>query len=107
MGRAAVFMAGGTREGFGLSAAEAMMSGCYVVGYHGHGGAEFFHDNFCLTVPDGDYLHYLSAMQKVLAKDIGELAKLGEVARRFIQTTYSLDREKKSILEAWRRIMEQ
>ena len=37
-----IFLALGRQEGFGLPAAEAMASGCFVVGFSGFGGRELF-----------------------------------------------------------------
>ena len=35
-----IFLSFGSPEGFGLPVLEALISGCYVVGYDGHGGSE-------------------------------------------------------------------
>jgi len=51
---APVFLALGFREGFGLPAAEAMASGCFVVGFPGFGGREIFDPSFSVAVEDGD-----------------------------------------------------
>ncbi len=53
---APVFLALGFREGFGLPAAEAMASGCFVVGFPGFGGREVFDPSFSVAVEDGDVL---------------------------------------------------
>lgn len=45
-----IFLSLSELDGFGLPAAEAMACGCYVVGYHGGGGAEFFDPSYCLPV---------------------------------------------------------
>lgn len=56
MRAAPVFLALGFREGFGLPAAEAMASGCFVVGFPGFGGREVFDPGFSVAVEDGDVL---------------------------------------------------
>ena len=48
MRESAIFLSFSERDGFGLPPAEAMASGCYVVGYTGGGGDEFF-DADCST----------------------------------------------------------
>jgi glycosyltransferase involved in cell wall biosynthesis len=53
---APIFLALGFREGFGLPVAEAMASGCFVVGFHGFGGREIFDPRFSVAVEDGDVL---------------------------------------------------
>ena len=47
-----VFLSLSDRDGFGLPPAEAMASGCYVVGYPGGGGREFFDPEYCSPVED-------------------------------------------------------
>jgi glycosyltransferase involved in cell wall biosynthesis len=51
-----IFLALGFREGFGLPAAEAMASGCFVVGFHGFGGREIFDPGHSVAVEEGDVL---------------------------------------------------
>ena len=41
-------------EGFGLPPAEAMASGCYVIGFHGMAGREYFREPFASAIEDGD-----------------------------------------------------
>jgi glycosyltransferase involved in cell wall biosynthesis len=59
---APVFLALGFREGFGLPAAEAMASGCFVVGFPGFGGREAFDPSFSVAVEDGDVLAAAEAL---------------------------------------------
>lgn len=47
-----IFMSLSDRDGFGLPPAEAMATGCYVVGYPGGGGREFFDPDHCTSVQD-------------------------------------------------------
>jgi hypothetical protein len=54
LGRAAIFLFGAEREGFGLPGAEAMAAGCYVVGFTGDGAKEYMLPDCCSVVPDSD-----------------------------------------------------
>jgi Glycosyl transferases group 1 len=88
----AVFLSFSEREGFGLPPAEAMASGCYVVGYPGMGGREFFEPDYCTPVPDGDLLAFARAVDEALAAhdaDPEAFAKLGLTASERILGQYS------------------
>ena len=65
---APVFLALGLREGFGLPAAEAMASGCYVVGFPGFGGREIFDPSCSAPVEDGDVLAAATAVGSALER---------------------------------------
>lgn len=65
---APVFLALGYREGFGLPAAEAMASGCFVVGFTGFGGRELFDPSFSVEVEDGDVLGAAKAVAAACAR---------------------------------------
>jgi glycosyltransferase involved in cell wall biosynthesis len=62
-----IFLSFSARDGFGLPPAEAMASGCFVVGYPGMGGREFFDVSYCLPIPDGDLLAYGRAIAQTCA----------------------------------------
>ncbi|MFL4473463.1 glycosyltransferase [Paeniglutamicibacter sp. MACA_103] len=50
--QSSIFMSLSDRDGFGLPPAEAMATGCYVVGYAGGGGNEFFDASYSRQVVD-------------------------------------------------------
>ena len=54
LGRAAIFLFGAEREGVGLPGAEAMASGCYVVGFTGDGAKEYMLEQHASVIADSD-----------------------------------------------------
>ncbi len=54
LGRAAIFLFGAEREGVGLPGAEAMASGCYVVGFTGDGAKEYMLPEHSSVIADSD-----------------------------------------------------
>ena len=60
----ALFLSFSERDGFGLPPAEAMACGCYVVGYHGQGGREFFDPAYCRPIADNDILGFAGAVEE-------------------------------------------
>ena len=62
-----VYLSFAQTEGFGMPAAEAMASGCYVVGFTGVGGDEYFDASFSSPVPEDHLLDLALAVERVLA----------------------------------------
>jgi hypothetical protein len=54
LSRAAIFLFGAEREGLGLPGAEAMASGCYVVGFTGDGAKEYMLPEHASVIADSD-----------------------------------------------------
>ncbi len=91
----AVFLAFGYREGFGLPVAEAMASGCYVVGYAAMGARELFRLAPSTVVDECDVRAYAIAVRAVLDRfedDPAAVRADGLQAAESVASTYSLDR---------------
>lgn len=90
----AIFLAFNEREGFGLPPAEAMASGCYVIGYHGQGAQEFFDPAYCRPVPASDLLDFAQAIEQAAASydaDPRVLTDAGLASSRAVLGRYHLD----------------
>jgi glycosyltransferase involved in cell wall biosynthesis len=101
---AAVFLAFGHREGFGLPAAEAMASGCYVIGFPAFGGREIFDPAFSCPVEDGDVLAMARATAGVLEqfeREPASIRRMGADAMAHIRRRYAPDRQRTELLRVF------
>lgn len=97
----AIFLSFSDREGFGLPPAEAMASGCYVVGYTGMAGREFFDPAYCAPVPDGDLLAFARSVEDATVAydtDPQAFAKIGQVASQRVLAQYTNDRLREDLV---------
>jgi hypothetical protein len=69
----AIFLSFSEREGFGMPPAEAMACGCYVIGFTGLGGREFFDPATCMPVEEGNILAFAKTVERALLADEAEL----------------------------------
>jgi glycosyltransferase involved in cell wall biosynthesis len=93
---APIFLALGWREGFGLPVAEAMASGCFVVGFPAFGGRDLFDPDFSLPVEDGDVLSAARGIAEAMSRYECEpevVRDAGARASRQIRERYSLERQ--------------
>lgn len=93
MRRSAIFLSFSSLEGFGLPPAEAMACGCYVIGFHGQGGQEYFDPAYCQPIPDADLLGFVHAVEAAVADhdaDPRSLDRLGSRASAIVLERYSL-----------------
>jgi len=98
---APLFLALGSREGFGLPVAEAMASGCYVVGFPAFGGRELFDPAFSAPVEDGDVLRAARALGEAMERyerDPGELRSAGAMAGEHVRSRHSLAGQVEALL---------
>jgi Glycosyl transferases group 1 len=90
--RAALFVALGREEGFGLPVAEAQASGCPVVGFHGTGGRELFGSEYAVAIEDGDVGALTTWIERFVAQyDDCRSAweRRGDEATDFVRSGYS------------------
>ena len=93
MGSCSLFLSFGYREGFGLPPAEAMASGCYVIGYPSLGGTEFFDPAYCSPVAESDLVAYGRAVEEAMrlfTADPEATAQTGLKASAAILDRYSV-----------------
>jgi glycosyltransferase involved in cell wall biosynthesis len=99
-----IFVSLSQREGFGLPPAEAMASGCYVVGYPGLAGREFFNEDYSGPVPDEDLHSLVRAVAAACAAyeaDPAKLLHLGGIARDAIAARYTAERQQRALTDLY------
>lgn len=107
MRAAPIFLALGYREGFGLPAAEAMASGCFVVGFPGFGGRELFDPSFSTAVEDGDVLGAARAVAAAFARyeeEPDQLRADGDRAAVAVAARFSRARQTERLLAFFDRL---
>ncbi len=108
MRESTIFLSFNHREGFGLPPAEAMACGCYVIGYTGQGGKEYFKSEFSLPVEDGNILSFVKNIEnslKIYELNQNLILEKGKIASQFIEKHYNLEKEKEEILKIWKKIL--
>jgi glycosyltransferase involved in cell wall biosynthesis len=96
-----IFLALGRQEGFGLPAAEAMASGCFVVGFPGFGGRELFDPQCSGPVEDGDVLGAAARIAgaiELYESCPSELREAGMRARRRIVESWTFEEQRRELL---------
>ena len=108
LNHARIFLSFGHPEGFGLPIAEAMASGCWVVGYSGGGGRELFGFGASTEVTFGDWSSFVLAVNDVFKQfalypqeTLFRLHRQSEAVRLL----YSAESERRSIASAWESIL--
>lgn len=107
MGRSAIFLFGAEREGIGLPGAEAMASGCYVIGFTGDGAKEYLRPDCAGVVLDSDVVGM--AEQTIAAMDdfeagVPELATRIELGRARVRERHSGERVRRALGAAFAEI---
>lgn len=104
----AFFMSFNHREGFGLPPVEAMACGCYVIGYAGNGGNEYFDDKFNSLINDRDITQFAIELERLIktynnAPNV--IIEKGYLASKFALENYNKANEQQDLFAAWKSIL--
>lgn len=99
----AIFLSFSQREGFGLPPLEAMACGCLVVGFHGHGGAEFFDPSYCYPIPEDDICFFQETLEGLLLNPkIEAICKdKGNAAASAVSQKYAIQVQNNDVIKAF------
>lgn len=104
LGRTRIFISLLQNEALGFPAAEAMASGCLVIGYTGLGTREYFDEETGVPVAEGDTPGIVEAVEAAAAdyeRDSRRLDAMRERASGRVQEQYSQVRFRESVLQAF------
>ncbi len=105
MRNSALFLSFSEREGFGLPPVEAMASGCYVIGFTGMGGRDYFDPEYSSPVLENDILAYAKAVEEAVLRyetDPEGLVKAGLIASERITGRYHESGLREDLLSLYR-----
>ncbi len=106
--RTRIFLSFGYPEGCALPPLEAMAAGCLVVGYDGVGCREYLTPETSYPVPFGDIVTYARTVEAVLdtlRSDPASVERRIAAGRALVQSEYSTERERASVVSTWREIL--
>lgn len=102
-----IFLSFNHKEGFGLPPVEAMSCGCYVIGYTGQGGKEYFKPEFSSQVEDGNIIQFVERIEECIEKyerNSEEILAKGKLASEFVIQNYNLNIEINDTIKNWSNI---
>jgi hypothetical protein len=97
----AIFLSFSEQEGFGMPPAEAMACGCYVVGFTGLAGREFFDPAESAPVEEGDVLAFAKAAERAMqafAEDLDGMRQRALAASARILKDYSPEGQRADLM---------
>lgn len=109
LGRARMFLSFSEREGFGLPPAEAMASGCLVIGFTGGGGDEYFDPSWSFPISDGNLPRFVETIRTVAAScrdDPERMQSMARTAAEMVSSRYRPDAQRRALLDAFGHISE-
>lgn len=108
LSKSRIFLSFGHPEGFGLPIAEAMASGCWVVGYSGIGGKELFEFGASDYVEFGNWTRFVKSTLSIIKRFEShptDTAFRLKCQSEVVRNIYSLAAERDSISNAWKIIL--
>jgi glycosyltransferase involved in cell wall biosynthesis len=97
-------------EGFCLPPAEALISGCYVIGYDGRAAAEFMNEPYAQVIAYGDFQNFILKTEQAAElfennpRAFLEITKKGSEE---IRMRYTREKEKEGLLKAFDKLLSQ
>jgi hypothetical protein len=107
LGQAAIFLFGAEREGVGLPGAEAMASGCYVVGFTGDGAKEYMLPEHASVIADSDVVGMCDRTLEAMDwfdQDRELFDSLAEKGRTWVRSRHSADLVRERLGSAFEQI---
>ncbi|WP_238555543.1 glycosyltransferase [Chryseobacterium sp. P1-3] len=104
----AFFLSFNHREGFGLPPVEAMACGCFVIGYSGQGGKEYFKEEFSCLIEEGNIIDFVEKIENHALEyttNPNLFFEKGRIASQFVLDNYSLEHETKDWINIWMKII--
>jgi hypothetical protein len=107
LNESALFLSFCYQEGFSLPPAEAMASGCIVIGYSGQGGKEYFFHTPHRTIEPGNIIEFVQEVEKIALdyeNNLDYYLNTTKAASDKILNDYSQENEKQDVLHTWEQI---
>ncbi len=104
LGQSRFFISLLQQEALGFPAAEAMSSGCIVIGFDGLGTSEYFDAQVGIPVTEGDVAGLINAVEVAVEQYETEPRLLNEMRKRAserVRSRYSQEAFRHGALEAW------
>jgi glycosyltransferase involved in cell wall biosynthesis len=104
----AIFLSFNHQEGFGLPPVEAMACGCYVIGYTGHAGAEYFDPSFCSPIATRNVIEFAKEVEHIVHtydQNSFPILEKGRKASAYVLDKYTMTNETKDIIDTWNEIL--
>lgn len=109
LGQARIFLSFSEREGFGLPPAEAMASGCLVIGFTGGGGDEYFDPAWSFPISEGNLPRFVETIRTVAASCRQEPARMqamANTAAQMVSSRYRPELQARALLDVFARLSE-
>jgi hypothetical protein len=105
LGRSRIFISLLKQEALGFPAAEAMASGCIVVGFDGLGCEEYFDETTGIPITEGDVASLVAAVEQTVAEYERDPTRLDAIRKRasdLVNERYGIPAFESGVLATWK-----